>query len=318
MLGYFDNQSATESSFNASGWFLSGDLGRFDDNGNLQIVGRKKDLIIRGGHNIHPAHIESTGHPPQGREEAAAFGVADERLGEKVCLAVIPASAATRAGDEMLQHLAKRRSVEIRHAGVLHRRWTQFPMTASGKILKRELVEWVKAGRIKPAPVRWSRQESELTMDRAHVRRGIRAPHAQPPRGAQRAQLRADQGHRRGARRGCAVQGARADRHRRGREGVLRRRRHQGTAGSRACGAARRRGARAGRVRLLDRLPMPSVALVNGYAFGGGCELALACTLRLAPPNAKFGLPEVKLGLIPATAARSACRGWSVRRGRSR
>lgn len=49
----------------------------------------------------------------------------------------------------------------------------------------------------------------------------------------------------------------------------------------------------------LDRLPIPSVALVNGFAFGGGCELALACTLRLALPNAKFGLPEVKLGLIP-------------------
>lgn len=49
----------------------------------------------------------------------------------------------------------------------------------------------------------------------------------------------------------------------------------------------------------LDRLSIPSVALVNGFAFGGGCELALACTLRVAMPNAKFGLPEVKLGLIP-------------------
>ncbi|MGV0818998.1 enoyl-CoA hydratase/isomerase family protein [Martelella sp. AMO21009] len=49
----------------------------------------------------------------------------------------------------------------------------------------------------------------------------------------------------------------------------------------------------------LDALPMPSVALINGYAFGGGLELALACTFRLATPNAKMGLPEIKIGLIP-------------------
>jgi enoyl-CoA hydratase len=49
----------------------------------------------------------------------------------------------------------------------------------------------------------------------------------------------------------------------------------------------------------LDTLPIASVALVNGYAFGGGAELAMACTFRLAAPNAVFGLPEIKLGLIP-------------------
>lgn len=49
----------------------------------------------------------------------------------------------------------------------------------------------------------------------------------------------------------------------------------------------------------LDSLPMPSVALINGFAFGGGLELALACTFRLATPKAKMGLPEIKLGLIP-------------------
>ena len=49
----------------------------------------------------------------------------------------------------------------------------------------------------------------------------------------------------------------------------------------------------------LDTLPIPSIALVNGYAFGGGLELALASTFRLASANAKLGLPEVKLGLIP-------------------
>jgi enoyl-CoA hydratase len=49
----------------------------------------------------------------------------------------------------------------------------------------------------------------------------------------------------------------------------------------------------------LDTFPIPSVAVINGYAFGGGMELALACTFRLATKNAKMGTPEIKLGLIP-------------------
>lgn len=62
-----------------------------------------------------------------------------------------------------------------------------------------------------------------------------------------------------------------------------------------------RRGAELGQAVFskLDRLPVASIALVNGYAFGGGAELALACTFRLASANAIFGLPEIKLGLIP-------------------
>lgn len=62
-----------------------------------------------------------------------------------------------------------------------------------------------------------------------------------------------------------------------------------------------RRGAERGQAVMakLERLPMPSVAIINGYAFGGGLELALACTFRLATPNARLGLPEIKLGLVP-------------------
>lgn len=64
---------------------------------------------------------------------------------------------------------------------------------------------------------------------------------------------------------------------------------------------AQRRGAEAGQQAFarIAALEIPSVALINGYAFGGGLEMALACTFRLAVPAAKMGLPEIKLGLIP-------------------
>ncbi|WP_136420009.1 enoyl-CoA hydratase-related protein [Herbaspirillum sp. ST 5-3] len=64
---------------------------------------------------------------------------------------------------------------------------------------------------------------------------------------------------------------------------------------------AQKRGAEFGQrvFARLDNFPIPSVAIINGYAFGGGLELALACTFRLATANAKVGLPEIKLGLIP-------------------
>jgi acyl-CoA synthetase len=157
-LGYFDNQAATEGSFNASGWFMSGDLGHFDAAGNLQIVGRKKDLVIRGGHNIHPARIENLAISHPAVLKAAAFAVPDPRLGERLCLAIIPRAGTRVSGGELLRHLdgAGLSKYDMPEYFIA---MDAFPLTASGKILKRELVEWAKSGRIQPTPVRFAASE---------------------------------------------------------------------------------------------------------------------------------------------------------------
>ncbi len=152
-LGYFGNQSATEASFNAHGWFMSGDLGRFDERGNLQVVGRMKDLIIRGGHNIYPARVEDLAHRHPGVSKAVAFPVADARLGERVCLAIIPRTPPGPGAEEMLAHLdaAGLSKYDMPEYYLV---MTEFPMTASGKTLKRELVAWARESRIQPSPCR--------------------------------------------------------------------------------------------------------------------------------------------------------------------
>src|SRR5436189_5748536 len=84
---------------------MTGDLARLDDQGNLQIAGRKKDVIIRGGHNVYPVRIEDYTLRHMGVAKAAAFPVADERLGKRVCLAVIPRTNAGPAPLELLKPL---------------------------------------------------------------------------------------------------------------------------------------------------------------------------------------------------------------------
>jgi acyl-CoA synthetase len=151
MLGYFGNQEATESSFNRGGWFMSGDLGVLDETGNLRIEGRLKDLIIRGGHNIYPTHIEALALRHGGVGRCAAFPVADERLGERVCIAII----GDLSSDDLLAHLAAE-GLSKYDMPEYFLKVDTFPLTASGKILKRTLVEMVKCGELSPAPVRYT------------------------------------------------------------------------------------------------------------------------------------------------------------------
>jgi acyl-CoA synthetase len=154
MLGYFGDQAATESSFNSHGWFMTGDLARLDPAENVQIVGRKKDLIIRGGHNIYPAKIEDFTMRYKAVAKAAAFPVPDERLGERVCLAVIPRPNETVTPMALLAHLNDH-GLSKYDMPEYFISLDSFPLTASGKVLKRRLVEMVKEGSLTPQPVRW-------------------------------------------------------------------------------------------------------------------------------------------------------------------
>jgi acyl-CoA synthetase (AMP-forming)/AMP-acid ligase II len=154
MLGYFDDQRATETAFNAQGWFMTGDLGWIDEGGYLHVTGRKNDVIIRGGRKIHPTRIEALALRHDAIEKAAAFPIADARLGERVCLAVVARGDMEADPEAILEHLdASGLSRYDMPEFILP--LSEMPLTASGKLLKRELVRRVVEGRVQPLPVRF-------------------------------------------------------------------------------------------------------------------------------------------------------------------
>jgi acyl-CoA synthetase len=154
MLGYFDDQQATEESFNREGWFMTGDLGWVDENGYLRITGRKKDVIIRGGRNIYPANIEALAARHAAVQRVAAVPVPDRRLGERVCLAVMFKPGKVAGPEEMLRHL-DRLGLSKYDMPEFFLAVEEIPLTASGKLRKRDVVDWIAAGRAVPTEIRF-------------------------------------------------------------------------------------------------------------------------------------------------------------------
>jgi acyl-CoA synthetase (AMP-forming)/AMP-acid ligase II len=96
MVGYYNNPTANEKAFSGDGWFHTGDVGVFDKRGYLKIVGRTKEMIIRGGANIYPREIEEALYEHPKVRDAAVVGLPDPRLGERVCACIV-----TREGQHM-------------------------------------------------------------------------------------------------------------------------------------------------------------------------------------------------------------------------
>lgn len=154
MLGYFDNQNATEASFNRDGWFMTGDIGQLDEDGYVRITGRIKEVIIRGGHNIHPAQIEQLAMRHQGVQRAAAVPVKDERLGERVCIVVMPNGRGPVDSDDLLAYLAAE-GLSKYDMPEFFLQVDEIPLSANGKVLKRALMPGIADGTLVPQPVRW-------------------------------------------------------------------------------------------------------------------------------------------------------------------
>jgi fatty-acyl-CoA synthase len=139
MLGYWDNDEATRAAIDTAGWMHTGDLGVMDDEGYLNISGRIKDMIIRGGENIYPREIEEFIYTHPAVADVQVIGVPDAKYGEEICAWVRLRDGHQLELDELtafcqgkIAHYKVPRYLEI---------VDEFPMTVTGKIRKVEMRE---------------------------------------------------------------------------------------------------------------------------------------------------------------------------------
>ncbi|MBW2292352.1 MAG: AMP-binding protein, partial [Deltaproteobacteria bacterium] len=134
MHGYHGNPEATAATIDAAGWLHTGDLGTMDTRGYCKIVGRIKDMIIRGGENIYPREIEEVLFAHSAVGDVAVVGVPDEKWGEQVVAFVRLAPGAAADAEELQMYVRERLA---RHK--VPREWfflDELPTTASGKVQK--------------------------------------------------------------------------------------------------------------------------------------------------------------------------------------
>ena len=139
MKGYYKMPDATKKTIDAQGWVHSGDLGRFDEQGNLYVTGRLKDMVIRGGENLYPMEIEEFIYTHPKVQDVQVIGVPDEKYGEECVAVVVLKKGQTMEAEELKEFC---RASIARHKVPRYVEFADtFPMNAAGKVLKYKMRE---------------------------------------------------------------------------------------------------------------------------------------------------------------------------------
>jgi fatty-acyl-CoA synthase len=134
MLGYWDDEARTAEAIDAAGWMHTGDLATLDADGYGNIVGRIKDMVIRGGENVYPREIEEFLYRHPAVQDVQVIGVPDTRYGEELCAWIVPKPGASVTAEEV-QAFCKG---QIAHYKIpKHIKFVEgFPTTVTGKVQK--------------------------------------------------------------------------------------------------------------------------------------------------------------------------------------
>ncbi|XP_038055851.1 medium-chain acyl-CoA ligase ACSF2, mitochondrial-like [Patiria miniata] len=139
MIGYWNNQKKTDEAIDKARWFHTGDMAVMNDEGYVSIVGRNKDMIIRGGENIYPVEIENFMYKHPKIADVQVIGVPDERLGEIVCAWVKLKEGQTATEDD-IRDFCKGEMAHFKIPKIVH--FTpEFPLTVTGKVQKFKMRE---------------------------------------------------------------------------------------------------------------------------------------------------------------------------------
>ncbi|MYG81814.1 MAG: long-chain fatty acid--CoA ligase, partial [Gemmatimonadetes bacterium] len=145
MRGYFRQPRETAAATDARGYLRTGDIGMVDEAGYLHLLGRREDVIIRGGTNVHAREVEDRllAHPAV--ERSAVVGIADEILGEAICACVVRIEGGIVTGNEIRSWCAA--TLADYKVPDLVTFMEELPLTATGKVWRREVARRVVAER---------------------------------------------------------------------------------------------------------------------------------------------------------------------------